>query len=116
MGILLVAAFLAINVYSLLYMLCIALGMTLTGALRRRLWRYFVLPLLGIILVWQYAVLVEWPPFMGPEPGKIILQIGMCQIEIWCFSALLWCGSFGGISQYLRRRLIILTATMWFSK
>ncbi len=72
MGVLLIAAFLAINVFSLLYMLFIALGMSNSGRPRRRLWRYAVLPLLGLALVWQYAVLVGWPPFAKTEPGKQI--------------------------------------------
>ena len=70
MGVLLIAAFLAINVYSLLYMLFIALGMMLTGKYRRSLWRFLVLPLLGLVLAWQYAVLVGWPPFASTEPGE----------------------------------------------
>ena len=69
MGILLVTAFLAINIYSLLLMLCIAFGMALVGRARRRVWRLLVLPLLGLILIWQYAVLVGWPPFLKPQPG-----------------------------------------------
>ena len=70
MGVLLVAAFLAINVYSLVYMLFIALGMSLPAKARQRFWRYAVLPLLGLILIWQYAVLVGWPPFARTEPGQ----------------------------------------------
>lgn len=70
MGVLLIAAFLAINVYSLVYMLFIALGMSLPSRARQRFWQFGVLPLLGLILIWQYAVLVGWPPFARTEPGK----------------------------------------------
>lgn len=71
MGILLIAAFLAINVYSLLYMLFIALGMILPQKLRSKLWEYLVLPVLGLLLVWQYAILVGWPTFAKTRPGEV---------------------------------------------
>ena len=75
MGVLLIAAFLAMNVYSLVYMLFIALGMSLPAKARRRCWRYAVLPLLGLILIWQYAVSVGWPPFANTEPGQQLKRL-----------------------------------------
>lgn len=69
MGSQLIAAFLAISLLSLLFMLFIGLGMCLANARRRTLWRLLVLPALSLLLVWQYAVLIGWPPFLQPQPG-----------------------------------------------
>lgn len=56
MGSLLVAAFLATNVLSLVYMLFIAVGMAARPGWRRRAWRFAVVPLLGLLLIFQYTV------------------------------------------------------------
>lgn len=66
---LLVAAFQAVNALSLVYMLFIALGMGLPERSRRAVWRALLLPALGLLLAWQYAVLVGWPPFLSDRPG-----------------------------------------------
>jgi hypothetical protein len=70
MGTLLVAAFLAITILSLVFMLFIGLGMSLSVHSRRALWRILVLPVLALLLVWQYTVLIGWPPFLKAEPGN----------------------------------------------
>lgn len=67
---LLVAAFLAVNVISLVLMLFLAMGMGLPQRPRRFLWRAMVLPALGLLLIWQYGVLLGWPPFVKPPTGK----------------------------------------------
>ena len=77
MATLLVAAFLSINVLSLVYMLFIAIGMALPERSRRLLWRLLVLPALGGLLIWQYAVLIWPPPFLGQEAGKRALLLSM---------------------------------------
>ena len=51
---LLLAAFLATNILSLLYMGMIAVG----PAPRRRAWRFFFVPALGLTLLFQYSVLI----------------------------------------------------------
>ena len=55
---LLVAAFLATNILSLVYMAMIAVGMGCSAQPRRRAWRFFFVPVLGGILLFQYTVLV----------------------------------------------------------
>jgi len=70
MGTLLVAAFLAITILSLLFMLFIGLGMSLSVDSRRALWRILVLPLLALLLIWQYTVLLGWPPLLKAEPSN----------------------------------------------
>ena len=55
---LLVAAFLATNILSLLYMGMIAVGMGVKPGPRRRAWRFFFVPTLGLILLFQYSVLI----------------------------------------------------------
>lgn len=59
---LLVTAFIAANVLSLIYLAAVAIGMVLPSKARRSLWVWMVLPVLGIILVWQYSELVGLPP------------------------------------------------------
>ena len=58
MASLLVAAFLACNVLSLLYMFIIAVGMAARVRPRRQAWRYAFVPLLGLLLLFQYTVLI----------------------------------------------------------
>ena len=58
MASLLVAAFLACNVLSLLYMFIIAVGMAARVRPRRRAWRYAFVPLLGLLLLFQYTILI----------------------------------------------------------
>lgn len=58
MACLLVAAFLATNVLSLVYMLTIAVGMAARPAPRRRAWRFVFVPLLGLVLLFQYTILI----------------------------------------------------------
>lgn len=70
MAMLLVAAFQAVNVLSLVYMLCIALGMGLAEKARRAAWRLLALPVLSLLLLWQYAVWVGWPPFLTDPLGR----------------------------------------------
>lgn len=59
---LLVAAFIAANALSLIYLAAVAIGMVVPSRARRTLWIWMVLPVLGIILVWQYSELVGLPP------------------------------------------------------
>lgn len=59
---LLIAAFIAADALSLVYMIIVAVGMSVSGTLRRRAWSWVVTPLLGLILVWQYGELVGMPP------------------------------------------------------
>ena len=58
MASLLVAAFLATNVLSLIYMIMIGVGMAARGGPRRRAWRFFFVPLLALLLLFQYSVLI----------------------------------------------------------
>lgn len=58
MASLLVAAFLACNVLSLLYMFIIAVGMAARVRPRRRAWRFVFVPLLGLLLLFQYTALI----------------------------------------------------------
>ena len=55
---LLVAAFLATNMLSLVYMAMIGVGMWAPPGPRRRAWRFFFVPVLGVLLLFQYTVLV----------------------------------------------------------
>ncbi len=55
---LLVAAFLATNILSLVYMAMIAVGMAAQPGPRRRAWRFFFVPVLGLLLLFQYTVLI----------------------------------------------------------
>ena len=55
---LLLAAFLVTNILSLLYMGMIAVGMWVRPAPRRRAWRFFFVPALGLILLFQYSILI----------------------------------------------------------
>ena len=59
---LLFAAFIAANALSLGYMVAVAVGMIAPPKLRRVLWTWIVMPVLGIVLIWQYSELVGWPP------------------------------------------------------
>ena len=58
MSSLLVAAFLATNMLSLVYMVMIAVGMAARVKPRRRAWRFVFVPLLGLLLLFQYTVLI----------------------------------------------------------
>jgi len=55
---LLVAAFLATNILSLVYMAMIAVGMAAQPGPRRRAWRFSFVPVLGLLLLFQYTVLI----------------------------------------------------------
>ena len=81
MATLLVAAFLSVNVLSLVYMLFIAIGMALPERSRRLLWRMLVLPALGGLLIWQYAVLIWPPPFLGRPTGRLTLLKSMPALQ-----------------------------------
>lgn len=59
---LLMAAFLTINMLSLIYMIMIAVGMAAPSQPRRRIWRRLFVPLLGLLLLQQYSVLIGLPP------------------------------------------------------
>ena len=62
MALLLVAAFYSTNIYSLLYLAIIAVGMAAPVQARCLTWRFCVLPLLAIVLVEQYSVYIGLPP------------------------------------------------------
>ena len=72
MGTLLLAAFFAVNILSLVYMLFIAVGMAAPMSVRRHVWRLVVLPVLGALLIWQYAELVGRPPFLEAPENTIL--------------------------------------------
>jgi hypothetical protein len=59
---LLVTAFISANALSLVYLAMVAIGMVVPNKLRRKIWMCIVLPVLGLILVWQYSELVGLPP------------------------------------------------------
>lgn len=65
---LLVAAFIAANALSLIYLAAVAIGMVVPSKPRRVLWMWMVLPVLGLILVWQYSELVGLPPTFEQPP------------------------------------------------
>lgn len=58
MASLLVAAFLATNILSLVYMVMIGVGMAAQGGPRRRAWQFCFVPLLALLLLLQYSVLI----------------------------------------------------------
>jgi hypothetical protein len=66
---LLLAAFLAANALSLVYMCALAAGMVFGQRVRRHVWRWMVVPLLGLILLWQYLMLVGPPPTLHVDPS-----------------------------------------------
>ncbi len=70
---LLLAAFFALNILSLVYMTIVALGMGLPSAKRRTLWRWAVVPILGVLLLSQYSILLGLPPF-NIDPGDSLTQ------------------------------------------
>lgn len=72
MATLLIAAFQAVNVLSLVYMLFIALGQCLPPRARQNAWKHLILPVLCLVLVWQYATLLGWPPFVQNPTGTTI--------------------------------------------
>ena len=59
---LLLAAFFALNILSLVYMTIVALGMSLPSVRRRAFWRWAVVPVLGVLLLSQYSILLGLPP------------------------------------------------------
>ncbi len=65
MGALLLAAFLSVNVLSLLYLAFIAVGMAAPAPARRLAWRSCVLPILAVLLLAQYSLYVGPPPPLG---------------------------------------------------
>ena len=69
MGALLLAAFMAVNALSLLYMALIAIGMAAPPRARRVAWRCCSLPLLAALLLLQYSVLIGLPPGVGSHLG-----------------------------------------------
>lgn len=75
MGCLLCAAFLAMNVLSLSYMLFIAIGMSAPLSVRGRLWCWMVMPLLGLLVLFQYSLMVGLPAAQ-PTPDEGISEIG----------------------------------------
>ncbi len=64
---LLLASFLSCNVLSLAYMALVGVGMVTKGPRRRWLWQHFVVPLLAVLLVLQYAIYVGPPPDLLPR-------------------------------------------------
>jgi hypothetical protein len=62
MGTLLLAAFLSINMLSLIYLGMIAVGMAAPAGPRRLFWRFCGLPLLALLLIMQYSVSIGLPP------------------------------------------------------
>ena len=57
---LLIAAFLATNILSIVYMAMIAVGMGLQPGPRRGAWRFCFVPILGILLLFQYTALIGY--------------------------------------------------------
>ena len=62
MALLLVAAFYYTNLFSLLYLAIIAVGMAAPVQARCLTWRFCVLPLLAAVLVEQYSLYIGLPP------------------------------------------------------
>jgi len=62
MALLLVAAFYSTNLFSLIYLAIIAVGMAAPLQARCLTWRFCVLPLLAIVLVEQYSLYIGLPP------------------------------------------------------
>lgn len=62
MALLLVTAFYATNLFSLLYLTIIAVGMAAPLQARCLTWRFCVLPLLALVLVEQYFLYIGLPP------------------------------------------------------
>ena len=95
---LIIAAFLLINALSLLLMSLVAVGMAARAPKRRRLWRLMVLPVLAVLLTFQYAVRTGLPPPLRdhgsaaagpslflPTDGE---PISYDQQQLWCWSQL----------------------------
>lgn len=83
---LLVAAFVASNALSLIYLAAVAIGMVVPSRARRTLWMWVVLPVLGVILVWQYSELVGLPPTTTLEKKNSDLgffSIGFLSLLKW---------------------------------
>ncbi len=62
MALLLIAAFYSTNIFSLVYLAIIAVGMSAALSTRCLTWRFCVLPLLAVVVVEQYSL------FIGPPP------------------------------------------------
>ncbi|KAK9858804.1 hypothetical protein WJX84_000839, partial [Apatococcus fuscideae] len=62
LALLLLAAFFALNVLSLIYMAIVALGMSIAADKQRALWRWAVVPILGLLLLIQYSIILGLPP------------------------------------------------------
>lgn len=62
MALLLVAAFYSTNLFSLVYLGIIAVGMAAPVSARCLTWRFCVLPLLAIVVVEQYSLYIGPPP------------------------------------------------------
>lgn len=62
MALLLVAAFYSTNLFSLIYLTIIAVGMAAPVQARCLTWRFCVLPLLAIVLMEQYSLYIGLPP------------------------------------------------------
>lgn len=72
MALLLVAAFYATNLFSLLYLAIIAVGMAAPVQARCLTWRFCVLPLLAVVLVEQYSLYIGLPPpWDSGRPGLL---------------------------------------------
>lgn len=71
MGALLLAAFLAVNALSLVYLGFIAVGMAAPAPARRLAWRACVLPVLAVLLLGQYSLLLGPPPQLLDADGAL---------------------------------------------
>lgn len=69
MLVLVTSAFLSCTVVSLLYLLIVFLGSTTKGSTRVFWWKGFAVPVLGVLLVFQYAV------FLGKVPSRSVEQV-----------------------------------------
>ena len=62
MALLLIAAFYSTNLFSLVYLAIIAVGMAAPVSARCLTWRFCVLPLLAVVVVEQYSLYIGPPP------------------------------------------------------
>lgn len=62
MALLLIAAFYSTNLFSLVYLAIIAVGMAAPVSARCLTWRFWVLPLLAVVVVEQYSLYIGPPP------------------------------------------------------